>query len=53
MRYKTPTKKQPTQKTIEKWFWDDYCKATDGCKVELDGCCSHGHVSWLIYLGVV
>lgn len=27
--------------------------ATDGCRVEPDGKCEHGHVSWLVYWGVI
>jgi hypothetical protein len=49
--YKKPTRKQPSIKTLEKWLCDDVAQATDGCRIELDGCCSHGHVSWLVYLG--
>jgi hypothetical protein len=49
-----PTTKQPSVKTMEKWVYDDeHCKATDGCQVEPDGSCPHGHVSWLIYLGFI
>jgi len=29
------------------------CEATDGCCVEADGECPHGHVSWLLYLGLI
>ena len=51
--FKKPTKKQPSLKTLEKWDNEGFCRATDGCKVEPDGCCSHGHVSWLIYLNLI
>lgn len=26
------------------------CEATDGCWVEPDGVCEHGHPSWLVWL---
>jgi hypothetical protein len=29
------------------------CEATDGCWVEPDGYCQHGHVSWLLKLGLI
>lgn len=32
---------------------DGSCPATDGCDVEPDGVCPHGHTSWLRVLGVV
>jgi hypothetical protein len=50
---KKPTMKQPSIKTLEKWCGDGIVKATDGCKVEPDGECPHGHVSWLRYLGMI
>jgi len=53
MTYKKPTKKQPSIKTFEKWVCDGVAKATDGCTVEPDGTCPHGHVSWLLYLGYI
>lgn len=38
------------------WDWmDEYgkCTATDGCWVEPDGHCEHGHPSWLLELGLI
>ena len=38
------------------WDWlDEYgkCTATDGCWVEPDGTCEHGHSSWLVVLGLI
>ncbi len=29
------------------------CQATDGCGVELDGTCIHGHPSWALVMGLV
>lgn len=52
MAYLRPTVKQPSIKTMERWVLSEgKCKATDGCTVELDGKCPHGHVSWPAYLG--
>lgn len=48
-----PTKKEPRLKTMIKWEEEGFCKATDGCKVEPDGTCPHGHPSWMIYLGFI
>jgi len=28
-----------------------HCEATDGCMVESDGTCEHGHPSWLLREG--
>jgi hypothetical protein len=38
---------------LERWTFDSVCEATDGCQVEPDGRCSHGHRSWLLALGMV
>jgi hypothetical protein len=43
----------PTLKTLNKWMMDGVAKATDGCRVEPDGECQHGHKSWLLVLGVI
>jgi hypothetical protein len=29
------------------------CEATDGCVIEPDGVCEHGHPSWLLRLGLI
>lgn len=29
------------------------CMATDGCVIETDGTCEHGHPSWLVRLGLI
>ena len=44
-------RKTPSEKTMEKWYNDGGCKALDGCWVEPDGRCPHGHDSWLLALG--
>ena len=46
---KTP----PSEQTIKRWDNEGYCRTTDGCKVEPDGICSHGHESWLLVLGYI
>lgn len=46
-------KAPPTLRTLEKWMFDGVAKATDGCKVEPDGTCCHGHRSWLLQMGVI
>lgn len=46
-----PTEDQPTLEEMERLTRDGIMKATDGCIVEPDGTCEHGHPSWLIYLG--
>jgi len=51
--YLEPTEEEPSMDQIEEWVFDSVCEATDGCEVEPDGWCQHGHVSWLIYLGIM
>jgi hypothetical protein len=43
----------PTLKTLEKYMENGIAKATDGCRIEPDGTCQHGHHSWLIVLGLI
>jgi hypothetical protein len=50
-RHKATTK-APSIKTMERWSDAGIARATDGCKVEPDGKCPHGHSSWLLILGV-
>ncbi len=39
---------------LQRWHDEDGgCEATDGCWVEPDGTCPHGHPSWLRKLGLV
>lgn len=51
--YPTPTTEEPTTEELEEWVFDGVCDATDGCTVEPDGTCPHGHPSWLLRLGLV
>lgn len=46
----TPT---PTVEQLQAWDFDGICEATDGCRVEPDGRCPHGHTSWLRVVGIV
>jgi hypothetical protein len=47
------TSKGPSLKTAEKWIDEGVARATDGCRVEPDGRCEHGHSSWLLVLGLI
>ena len=48
------TTDEPDLETLESWMEEDGgCEATDGCWVEPDGICPHGHPSWLIRLGLI
>jgi len=47
------TGKRPCLATMEKWLDNGAAKATDGCRVEPDGVCPHGHQSWLLRLGMI
>ena len=48
-----PTVEAPDLETLEEWFLDSICEATDGCVVEHDGTCPHGHPSWFLRLGLI
>lgn len=52
-RWPTPTVEAPDMETLEEWVWDSICEATDGCVVEPDAVCEHGHPSWLLRLGMI
>ena len=43
----------PSNRSMKRWVMDGVAKATDGCRVEPDGSCPHGHQSWLIVVGVI
>lgn len=52
--YPKPTTPVPSMRTVEGWVLDRGTpRATDGCRVEPDGTCPHGHPSWLIRLGIM
>jgi hypothetical protein len=48
-----PLEPRPTREQVEAWVVDSVAQATDGCPVEGDGVCEHGHPSWLIRLGLI
>jgi hypothetical protein len=41
------TTPKPSIEQLKEWNSDGGCEASDGCWVEPDGICEHGHVSWL------
>lgn len=47
------TEPTPSMEQLEEWVYDSVCEATDGCIVEPDGRCPHGHQSWLLRLGLI
>jgi len=51
--YPEPTEPEPKLEQLEAWVYDSICEATDGCVVEPDGVCHHGHLSWLRYIGLI
>lgn len=53
-RWPEPTTTPPDDDDLIAWMSDsEPCEATDGCEVELDGMCPHGHPSWLVRLRLV
>lgn len=46
------TRGVPSLETIEGWETRGEHEATDGCVVEIDGKCEHGHRSWTLVLGL-
>ena len=50
---KKPTTRRPSITKLEGMADDGIAKATDGCSVEPDGTCEHGHASWLLELGLI
>jgi hypothetical protein len=52
-RWPEPTVEEPDLETLDEWFMDTVCEATDGCIVEHDGRCPHGHPSWFLRLGLI
>ena len=43
----------PDIETLMEWDNDGGSEATDGCWVEPDGICEHGHLSWLRRMGYI
>ena len=52
-KWPVPTQPRPSLRQLQNWTLDGVCEATDGCRVEPDGRCPHGHPAWLMYLGYV
>lgn len=52
-RHPKPTEPEPSDEELDRFVFDSVCDATDGCTVEPDGVCEHGHPSWLLYLGLI
>jgi hypothetical protein len=51
--YPEPTVDEPDMGQLEEWSADAVCEATDGCIVEHDGVCQHGHRSWFLHFGLI
>lgn len=49
----SPTQPEPTLEELEEYVYDSVVPATDGCSVEPDGRCAHGHMSWLLEMGLI
>lgn len=52
-RFPEPEVPEPTEDELAAWTMDSVAEATDGCEVEPDGICEHGHPSWLLRLGLI
>ena len=51
--YPDPETDPPDLDEMRAWMNDGVAEATDGCEVEPDGTCEHGHPSWLLRLGII
>jgi hypothetical protein len=47
------TESRPDMDELEEMMSEGVDRATDGCDVEPDGVCEHGHSSWLLVLGLI
>ena len=52
-RWPRPTTSAPEADELENMVADSICEATDGCEVEPDGVCPHGHPSWMLRLDLI
>ncbi len=52
-KWPEPEEPVPTMDEIGEMVMDSVVPATDGCNVEPDGICEHGHPSWLLRLGYI
>ena len=41
----------PSDAQLGEWIMDEVVHALDGCEVEPDGRCEHGHSAWTRWLG--
>jgi hypothetical protein len=49
-----PTDSRPDSEDLQDMLTGEIdAEATDGCYVEPDGVCEHGHPSWPLYLGLI
>ena len=47
------TEPMPDVEQLMEWEYDGGCEADDGCWVEPDGICEHGHKSWMLRMGLI
>jgi len=55
---RTPDKRtikytKPDIEQLQMWDEEGGCETPDGCWVEPDGTCEHGHKSWLLIMGMI
>ncbi len=48
-----PTEDEPSPEQLQAWITDSVVDATDGCQIEPDGVCEHGHPSWFLQLEII
>ena len=51
--YPEPIIERPGEDELWAMLFDGVCPATDGCDVEPDGTCPHGHPAWPRRMGLV
>ena len=51
--YPAPTVDVPSPEALSEMCLDSIAEATDGCTVEPDCTCEHGHPSWPVYYGLI
>lgn len=52
-KWPEPETEEPSIDQLYEWMFDGVAEATDGCRVEPDGMCPHGHPSWMIRMGII
>lgn len=53
LRWPVPEVPEPDDETLSWWLFDGVAESTDGCAIEPDGVCEHGHPSWFRRLGLI